>query len=119
MTTTAVETGEERFLAGLRRCGCDPVKRNDVIVFEVTAVGGRHSGQAIETGVSVNELAAWPGAPPHWVHLPSVVAIARTNTQPSPLPGWLMHSRNITGWGNAEEPAQAWIAHARSVLEEA
>jgi hypothetical protein len=113
------ETGEEGFLAGLRRCECEPESHNGVIVFAVVAAGGSHAGEAIETGVGVDELAAWPSAPPHWVHLPGSVTIGHTNTQPSPIPAWLMHSRSITGWGNAAEPAQAWIAHIRSVLEEA
>jgi len=115
---TLAEIGEEGFLAGLRRCGCNPQHRHDVIVFAVEVIGGSHAGLAIESGVSVGELAAWPSAPPHWVHLPAAVEIGHTNAQPSPVPGWLMHSRNITGWGNAAEPAQAWIAHVRSVLED-
>lgn len=112
------ETGETAFLAGLRRCGCAPDKRNGVVVFTVVPVGGCHAGQLIETGVCIDELAAWPSAPPHWVHLPVSTIIGHTNTQPSPILGWLMHSRNITSWGNAEEPAQAWLAHVRAVLEE-
>jgi hypothetical protein len=119
MAADPMEAGEEGFLAGLRRCGCEPENRGDVVVFGTVAIGGTHAGEIVETGVSVGELSAWPGVPPHWVHLPASVAIARTNSQPSPVHGWLMHSRNITGWGNAEEPAQAWIAHARSVIEEA
>lgn len=113
-----MEAGKEGFLAGLRRCGCEPEKRNDVIVFSVIAVSGSHAGQSVETGVNAGELAAWPGVPPHWVHLPRSIAFVHTNSQPSLIPGWLMHSRNIAGWGNAEEPTQAWIAHARSVIEE-
>jgi hypothetical protein len=112
------ETGEEGFLAGLRRCGSEGEERNGVTLFSVVAFGGSHAGETVETGVSVEELAAWPSAPPHWVHLPGNVTISHTNTQPSPVPGWVMHSRNINGWGNAEEPAQAWLAHVRSVLEE-
>lgn len=113
------ETGEEGFLAGLRRCGCEPEKRNGVIAFTVVPVDGSHAGEAIETGVGAEELSAWPSAPPHWVHLPSSVTIVHTNTQASPIAGWLGHSRNLAGWGNAEEPAQAWIAHVRSVLADA
>jgi hypothetical protein len=119
MTTDPMEVGEAGFIAGLRRCGCEPEKRNDVLTFTVIAVGGAHAGEVVETGVSCGELGGWPSVPPHWVHLPASVVIARTNSQPSALPGWLMHSRNIVGWGDAVEPAQAWIAHARSVIEEA
>lgn len=113
------ETGEEGFLAGLRRCGCQAENRRGVIVFTVTAVTGPLAGREIETGVASTELVAWASAPPHWIHLPMSVTIPHTNTQASPVPGWLMHSRSITGWGDAAEPAQAWLAHARSVLGDA
>lgn len=112
------ETGQRGFLTGLRRCGCDAKERNGVVVFSVVPVGGGYAGQSIETGVRVDDLAGWPSAPPHWVHLPGAVSIGRTNKKPSPIPGWLMHSRKIAGWGDAEEPAQAWLAHVRAVLEE-
>jgi hypothetical protein len=111
--------GLDGFLAGLRRCGCTPEIRNDVVVFTVVPVGGGRGGVPTETGVAVGEMGMWPAAPPHWVHLPEDVRFVRTNTQPSPIPGWLMHSREPRNWGNAEEPAQAWIAHVRGMLEEA
>jgi hypothetical protein len=113
------EVGEEGFLAGLRRCGCAPEVRSGVVVFSVTAIGGTHAGVDVETGVACGELVTWPTAPPHWVHFPASISIPITNAQPSPTPGWLMHSRNIVNWGNAADPAQAWLAHVRSVLEEA
>ena len=113
------ETGEDVFLAGLRRCGCEPANQSEVIVFTIVAITGLMAGQEVETGVAINELSAWPSVPPHWVHLPASVGIAHSNTQASPVQGWLMHSRNIAGWGDAAEPAQAWIAHVRSVVGEA
>jgi len=113
------ETGEEGFLVGLRRCGCNPQKRDGVIVFSVVPIDGSRAGESIETGVEVEELAAWPSAPPHWVHLPTSMTFDHSNTRPSPIPDWLKHSRSVSNWGNAKEPAQAWIAHVRAVLEEA
>lgn len=112
------ETGEERFLAGLERCGCTWRRQDGVVLFPVVPIDGCHAGNSIDSGVAEEELVAWPSAPPHWVHLPSDVVIARTNTRPSPVSGWLMHSRNIQRWGNAEEPVQAWLAHVRAVLGE-
>lgn len=112
------ETGEVGFLAGLRRCGVKPEKKNNVVVFPVVPVGGSHARESIGTGVSIDELTAWPSAPPHWVHLPGSVNLSRTHTKPSPILEWMMHSRSIPNWGNAEEPAQAWLAHVRAVLEE-
>lgn len=111
--------GVEGFVAGLRRCGCTPEIRNDVVVFTVVPVGGVRAEASTETGVATDELGQWPAAPPHWVHLPGDVRLARTNTQLSSIPGWLKHSRQPHNWGNAPEPAQAWIAHIRGMLEEA
>jgi hypothetical protein len=111
-------TGVDAFTAGLERCGRTPHVVNDVVSFTVEAFDGAHAGQAIETGVSIQELQGWPLTPPHWIHLPAEIAFSRTNTQPSPVPGWVSHSRQIQGWGTAAEPAQAWIAHVRAVLGE-
>jgi len=106
----------EAFLLGLAACGCESSVRGDLIVFRVTPIFGRYAGQAIETGVSAAELAAWSGVPPHWVHFPDQIEVGKTNARPSPLPGWKMHSRNLPSWGDAEVPEQAWLAHVRSVL---
>ena len=63
------------------------------------------------------ELAAWPAVPPHWVHLPTDITFARTDADMNGcLPGWTRHSRQIASWGDATEPAQAWLAHVRGVL---
>lgn len=112
------ETGVEGFIAGLQRCGTKAVLDNGVVRFTVTAVMGAYAGEEIETGVGSDELGGWPAVPPHWVHLPAHVAFSKTNSQPSPIPGWTKHSRDIKGWGNAKEPAQAWIGHVRAVLAE-
>ena len=106
----------DAFLRGLAACACPSSVRGEVIVFEVTPILGRYAGQTIETGVFMKELAGWSGVPPHWVHFPSQIQVGKTNSRPSPLPGWTMHSRNLPGWGDAEVPEQGWIAHVRSVL---
>lgn len=113
------EEGPDGFLAGLKRCGCTPEIRNDVVVFAVVPVGGGRAGIPTESGVAVEELKRWPAAPPHWVHLSGEIRFPHTNTQASSIAGWLKHSREPRNWGNAPEPAQAWIAHIRGMLEEA
>lgn len=65
------------------------------------------------------ELTSWPVAPPHWIHLSASVSFAQTNCQPSVMPGWMRHSRQIVGWGADPDPAQAWLAHVRGVLAQA
>jgi len=109
--------GVDGFINGLRRCGLDPVVEHGTVMFPVQAVGGVHAGKMIYSGVGTEELTAWPAVPPHWIHLPNEIGFARSNTQPSPVPSWTKHSRQMATWDTAEEPAQAWLAHVRSVLE--
>ena len=72
------------------------------------------------TAVGIDELASWPALPAHWVHLPNVITFLHTNAcAQQTLSGWTRHSRQIVGWGDATEPAQAWLAHVRSVIGEA
>lgn len=106
----------DSFLRGLAACGCPASVHGELIVFDVTPILGRYAGQAVATGVLTKELAAWSGVPPHWVHFPDQIQVAPTNSRPSPLAGWTMHSRNLPGWGDAEVPEQAWLAHVRSML---
>lgn len=115
----AAAEGLDGFLDGLRRCGCGPEIKEGLVVFTVVAFGGARADVPTQTAVAVDELVVWPAAPPHWAHLPDDVRFERTNTQPSPITGWLKHSRQPQNWGNAQEPAQAWISHVRGMLEEA
>ena len=49
---------------------------------------------------------------------PAAIGFAQTNSQSSPKSGWLMHSREFRGWGDAA-PGKNWASHVRSVLGEA
>ena len=113
------DTGLDGFLKGLRKCGLESRIEAGVVIFEVEPFAGVHAGSTVETGVGVDELPGWPAVPPHWVHFPGSIRFPRTNAQRSAVPAWNRHSRQITRWGNAAEPAQAWVAHVRGVLEEA
>jgi hypothetical protein len=116
---TTPDAGLEGFLTSLRRCGLDPVVEAGVASFTVEPASGARAATLVETGVGLEELSTWPAVPPHWVHFPNAVGFARSNTQPSSRPGWTKHSRQIVHWGNAREPAQAWLAHVRGVAGEA
>ena len=107
-----------QFVAGLDSLAAAPAARR-ARVYQVDVLAGEYAGQAIETAVEIAEIANWPIAPPHWIHLPATVTFAQTNCQPSPLTGWLRHSRQIAGWGTDLNPAQAWLAHVRGVLSQA
>lgn len=116
----ASTAGVDGFIAGLRRCGLEPEVDGVVVTFAVEAHVGSRAARSVATGVGVPELWGWPAYPPHWVHFPADVVFARTNSDANEtLPGWTRHSRQITGWGDAAEPAQAWLAHVRAVLAEA
>lgn len=117
--TSASDTGLDGFLAGLRRCGLEPVVEAGVVAIAIELTEGARAGTTVDTGVSVDELGSWPAVPPHWVHFPADIAFSHSNTQPSEKPGWTKHSRQINRWGNATEPAQAWLAHVRAIAGEA
>ena len=85
---------------------------------KVEPVDGARAGVPVETGVAAAELARWPQVPPHWVHLPNDVKLARTNSRPSIRPGWTMHSRQISEWGSERDAAVCWASHVRGVLSE-
>ena len=119
MTAAATTTGVDHFIAGLRRCGIDATVNTGLVVFTVVAAG-RSGLLTTQTGVATAELEAWPAVPPHWAHFPAAVQFTKTNSnQEETLPEWVRHSRQVNGWGDAEEPAQAWLAHLRCVLQDA
>ena len=108
----------QQFVDDMARLGLDPTVESGLVIYRVTPIDGARAGTELETGVGLDELSGWAQVPPHWVHLPDSVRFSQTNTQPSPKSGWLMHSRQITGWGDAP-PAAGWASHVRAVLSEA
>ena len=111
-------TGVQAFIQDMTELGFEPTLEAELVIYQVVPADGAYVGTAVETAVSVGELEAWPQIPPHWVHFASGVRFLRTNSRPSPKPGWLMHSRQIAGWGDA--PAGVgWASHLRAVLSEA
>ena len=113
-----MQLATQRFVDDMARLGLDPTVEAELVIYRVTPIDGAHAGTEVETGVGLDELSSWPQVPPHWVHLPDSLRFSQTNTQPSPKSGWLMHSRQITGWGDAL-PAAGWASHVRAVLSEA
>lgn len=117
MTAETVATsGVAAFVAALEQFGAEPVVESALVTYIVTPVAGALAGRAVRTGVGVDEVAPWPTAPPHWIHLPADVAFAATNAGGSPKDGWRAHSRDIPAWGTAQLPVAAWLAHVRGVL---
>jgi hypothetical protein len=113
---TVCFTGVEAFVGALDEFGAEPVVESALETYIVTPVTGALASRAVRTGVSVDEVAPWPTAPPHWIHLPADVALAATNVGGSPMDGWVSHSRDIPAWGTAQVPVAAWLAHVRGVL---
>ena len=119
MTAAATTAGVDGFIAGLRVCGSR--RRGGLGHRRVHGRGGgpvrpaHHPDRRGRRGT--RGLAGGPAAlgPPS-----GHGAVHRTNISPAEtLPGWVRHSREIKGWGDAEEPAQAWLAHLRRVLQDA
>lgn len=113
---TAQATGLAAFLSALTEYGADPLVQSALVTYTVIPVTGALAGQAVRTGVNVDEVTPWPAAPPHWVHLPAEITFPATNVGGSPMPGWKAHSRDIPAWGRAPAPIAAWLAHVRGVL---
>ena len=67
----------------------------DLVRDSAEGIAGAYAGMPVATGVSTDELSAWPAIPPHWVHLPASINFVRSNTQASPIPGWLKHARHL------------------------
>lgn len=110
--------GVQGFMDDMAKLGLNPRVEAGLVIYRIEPVEGAHAGAAVETGVGADELAAWPQVPPHWVHLPADIAFSRTNRQASPKQGWLMHSRQLNGWGDAP-PGRCWAGHVRAVIGEA
>ena len=113
-----MQAGVERFIHDMAGLGLEARLEAELVIYTVVAVDGAYAAKLVETGVSVGELQSWPQVPPHWLHFPDGVKFSQTNSQPSPKFGWLMHSRQITGWGDAPAGV-AWASHVRAVLSEA
>lgn len=111
-----VGDGPDGYQQGLEARGVPSTVVDGVIVHELDVVTGPLAGAQVQVGVEVGELAPWPVQPPHWIHLPASVTFAATNQQPSPVPGWARHSRQLDRWGSMADPLDEWLAHLRGVL---
>jgi len=115
-TQLIAATGVDAFVAALDSYGAEPEVTSELVTYTVTPVTGALAGRPVRTGVILGEVAPWPTAPPHWIHVPNHIAFAQTNKGESPMPGWVSHSRDIKAWGTAATPVAAWLAHVRGVL---
>ena len=108
----------EAFIQDMTELGFETTLEAGLVIYKVVAVDGAYAGRPVETGIGTGELEPWPQVPPHWLHFPPDVRFSSTNSSPSSKSGWLMHSRQITGWGDASAGV-AWASHVRAVLSEA
>lgn len=108
--------GVDDFIERMTRLGLEPESENDLVIYQIEPVDGALAGTTVATGVAVGELQRWPVVPPHWIHLPESVRFAQTNSRPSTRSGWLMHSRQITRWGQDPDPGVGWASHVRGVV---
>ena len=103
------------FVEDMAALGFQPTLEAELVVYHVTPVDGELAGEQVTTAISLNELKSWPQIPPHWLHFPDSVRFQPTNSRASSKEGWSMHSRQITGWGDAPAGV-AWASHVRAVL---
>ena len=108
----------QAFVDSMAKLGLSPVVEAELVICRIIPVAGARSSRTVEVGAAVDELGGWPQVPPHWIHLPADVRFASTNSENSAKAGWLRHSRNSSGWGDAP-PEVCWTAHLQAVLSEA
>ena len=119
MFATVQANGLDGLISRLEVLGANPTIEDNVLSFSVKATSGSLAGMEVRSGIALEETAGWPLIPPHWVHFPDFVVFQTTNAQASSKAGWLKHSRNIVGWGDANDPVQSWLSHVRAVLMDA
>ena len=119
MNPDVMAPGVAGFLAALDEVGADPCTETGLVIYTVVPLAGALAHRPVRTGVAEGEVAPWPLAPPHWIHLPTEVRFTATNEGDSPRSGWSSHSRDAPAWGLAPRPVAAWLAHVRGVLAEA
>ena len=107
----------QAFVDSMAKLGLSPVVEAELVICRITPAAGGRAGSAVEVGAAVDELGGWPQVPPHWIHLPVDVKFTNTNSERSTKAGWLRHSRNSSGWGDAP-PEVCWTAHLQAVLSE-
>ncbi len=113
-----MDNGVRVFVTDMSNIGVDVTVDAELATFQIDPVDGVWAGTEVETGVSIDELKPWPVVPPHWIHLPGEVKFSHTNSEPSTKTGWLKHSRDFRGWGDAK-PAVSWVSHVRGTLSKA
>ena len=107
-------TGIERFMAGLAELGLRPEKLDSLVVVKLDV--------AVTERADLSEVGAdppnnFPNIPPHWLHLRKELALPKGAGRASELgDGWRKWSRQHPNWKGGDNAAQAWLAHARSLL---
>jgi hypothetical protein len=110
--------GVEGFIADLGDFGVRATREGHSVMYNLEILNGPRAGTPIRTGVSVNELGAWPVIPAHWLHFEAGTQFSEqgsTDTNDA-LPGYIRHSWDTSFWLPTEHPGQLWIAHVRSVI---
>jgi len=108
----------DRFVSDLAEAGVPAAFDGVRVLYDIVPVAGAHVGKPISTGVSANELDAWPLSPPHWIHVEQMVTfLIPTNTDLTDcLPGWIRQSRDLGPWDTSMPAVRVWLAHVRGFL---
>ncbi len=112
-----MQPGAQGFVDDTTEIGLCPRVEAELVICRFTLATGARAGTTVEVGVALEELQFWPQAPPYWVHLPDSIRFSENGSiKDSPKEGWMKHSRQINGWGNAP-PAIDWSSHIQRVLK--
>ncbi|KQV06695.1 hypothetical protein [Leifsonia sp. Root112D2] len=118
MEPRPVRDGVEGFVADLGEFGVKAAREGPSVMYDLEILDGSRAGTPIRTGVSINELGAWPAVPAHWLHFEVGTHFSQQGSTDTSdvLPGYIRHSWDTSFWLPTEHPGRLWIAHVRSVL---
>ena len=105
--------GIDQFIAGVQKLGLKfrQVGNHVVVTLDVSP-----PGLSNPPDVGADPPADFPNIPPHWVHLPSDLALPEGKPRPSELgESWRKWSRQHPKW-RASLGVPGWVAHVRSLL---
>ena len=98
-----MQPGERGFTDAMAQLGLAPRVEFGLVICCFTPVEGARAGESIEVGVSVDELAPWPQAPPHWIHLRQRHSLP-ANEQPA------VHKAGVVD----AQPQRCWVGRCRA-----
>jgi hypothetical protein len=110
--------GVDGFIADLGDFEVQARREGPAVLYDLEILDGARAGTTIHTGVSTNELGAWPAAPAHWLHFEIGTHFSQQGSTDATdvVPGYARYSWDTAFWIPTDHPGRLWLAHVRAVI---